>query len=695
MIEKMKMYLRGERRMEKRWETKQISMRDAHYLSKITGVPLSIAKLLVSVGIVHPKEAMEFLKPDFRTLHNPFLMKDMEKAVQRILQAIEKKERILAYGDYDADGVTTITMFKEGFNLLGVDIDVYAPNRFVDGYGLNPKKMEQFAKDYDLILSGDTGIKAFAAGELLATMDAAELIITDHHEPLEGDLYVEIMDNLTRKEQELAQGVESDEATQLIKETLAKYPFVQTGFDVTAYSTDELITMLYDLAIVPKESVIEIYGRHYIALPKAYAVVNPKRLHDKYPCKSLSGVAVVFKLFQALFIEKNLDLKPLLSMLDVVAVGLVADLVQQIDRKTTDLGTFNDFEVRVMTAYGLKLMNKAPKPWVKAIAEVTNIKLDEGEVIESSHIGFRFGPMLNAPGRLTDPTVAVNLLLEKDHQKAKLLADDLKQINTERQEQIAEYKTVSAELRQLGPAYYDYGIVVQSESFHIGIAGLVAGRLCEEYYRPSVALAPIEQNGRIVLKGSARSIPGINVEKILGEVQKDIGHFEYGGHPAAAGMTILPEQFEGFRTAFRKYCQQHDPSVFVPLFKYDAEVTLDEILEQSTMHDDVSQYPFMKFLSMLEPFGQENREPIFRANNLEILSFDPIMEGKGYRLTFKTNCGKISGIAFKGGETILPLYEENLLQKSVCKVDALFTVGINVWQGKKSLQLMIQDMKFI
>jgi len=668
--------------MKKRWETKKISEKDARFLSKGTGIPISIARLLLAIGIMHPQEALQFLKPDFRSLHNPFLMKDMEKAVGRILEAIEKGEKILAHADYDCDGVTTAAMFKEGFKLLGVDIDIYAPNRFTDGYGLNPKNMDKFSREYDLILSGDTGIKAFAAGDLVEEINHADLIVTDHHEPLEGHFEMEVLDNLRRRA----------EAGEVLSGEYES--FLDNGM-VPKMSEKTMIEVLYDLGIIPNESIAEIHHDEFIALPKAYAVVNPKRLGDVYPCKSLSGVAVVFKLFQAIFVEKDLDMKPLLNLLDIVAVGLVADLVQQIDKKHTKYGVTNDFEVRTMTAFGIKLMNKNPKPWVKAICTATGIKSEEGELIDGTHLGFRFGPLLNAPGRLKDPTPAVNLILEKDEDKAQEIAKELKKINSQRQEQTSVYKIISEELRSEGEQFYDYGIVVQSDEFHIGIAGLIAGKLCEEYYRPSIALAPVEKDGKIVLKGSARSIAGVSVVEVLGEVQKDIGPFEHGGHEQAAGLTLYPEQFEAFRSAFRKYCKMKDQENFVPLYKYDSEISLDDVMKHDpAIHKQADEYPFMKFLSMLEPYGQENREPIFRANRLKIESFDPIMEGKGYRLTFKTNYGKVTGISFRGGEEILPMYEKNILQQGKCVVDALFAVKINVWNGKKSIQLMIEDLKF-
>lgn len=682
--------------MKKRWEEKSFNENDALFVSKSSGIPLSISKLMVANGLNNSTDALDFLNPDFRKLHNPFLMTDMQKSVDRILEAINKNEKIMVHGDYDADGVTTLAIFVEGFKLLGVDVDYYAPNRFKDGYGLNKNNMEPFSHEYDLIISGDTGIKAFEAGEIVSNIGKADLIITDHHEPLEGHIKKEILDNLNRKKHSLSDEEVSEEVKEKNKKSLSQFDFLLPNFHLEDYSSKEIINFLYELEVVPFNSDIELLNDKFIALPKAYSVLNPKRLGDKYPCKSLSGVAVVFKLFQALLIQLRKPLKPLLSLLDIVSVGLVADLVQQIDKKVEENGYYNDMEVRVMTYFGLKLMNTAPKTWVKTMSSVSGIKLDEKEEILSSHLGFRFGPMLNAPGRLYDPKISVEILLEKDYDKSLELANELKSINSERQSQIEVYKNISSELKSKGEEYYDYGIVVENDSFHIGVAGLIAGKLCEEYYRPSIALAPLETEKGIVYKGSARSIPGISVVEMLGLVQKDIGKFEHGGHEQAAGMTLMPEQIDAFRESFRKYCSNHSEETFTPLMRYNAEITIDDIFENVENYKiPADQIPFLKFLKKLEPFGQENLEPIFRINNLTISDLKPIMEGKGYRLTFETNCGEISGISFKDGEEIIETYKDFLSQGKEPLVNILTNVSINTWNGKNTLQFMIKDMKFL
>ena len=646
----------------KTWTPKIISLDDVKYLMSTTGLPEPVVKLLVAIGIRDSASAMSFLKPDYRTgLHNPFLLMDMKKAVDRIWKAILNGEKIIVHADYDCDGVTTAALFVEGFRLLGVEVDFYTPNRFADGYGLNPKNMKRFAQEYDLIISGDTGIRAFEGAKVVKESEKADLIVTDHHEPLEGHSKRTIQEKIERNIQE---------------EKMTHQDLQEAMADL---DEEKVRRLLYDLEIVPSDAIIEIHNDHFIALPDSYATVNPKRLGDTYPNKSLSGVAVVFKLIHAMMLDKDMDVKPLFNLLDIVAAGLVADLVSHTDPKPTAFGETLDFEVRTMTYYGIEIMKKKPKPWVSAIVQATQINKE----INAGHLGFRIGPLLNAPGRLEDPTPAVELLLEKDPEVALQKAQALREINSDRQEQTSEYEAVIEDLLLEGEDRIDYGIVVQSEKFHIGIAGLVAGKLCEHFYRPTIALAPLEKDGKVVLKGSARSIPGVHVLRMLDVVKEEIGDYVYGGHEQAAGLTLEPERFDDFWKAFRKACQAHDESVFTPQIFYDAEVKLEEV-----------DYGLLKFLKMMEPHGEGNRRSLFRTNNVKLSILKPMMAGKGARLTFKQDRTVLQGVSFKNGETYLASYQENIKNGKETMVDILFSPEINVYQGNESIQLMIEDIRF-
>lgn len=635
---------------EKKWIQKEIDEVAVKIIQERSNVSELEARLLSRIGVVTEEDIQAFFHPDYKTqIGNPFGLRDMEAAVKLISEAISAGKRILCHGDYDCDGVTSSTILKEGFKLLGVEVDVFSPNRFVDGYGLNMKRMEEFIGSYDLIISADTGIRAFPAAKFLKD-SGVDLIVTDHHEPFDGK-----MEHLLTRFKE-------------------KFPEEAAQFETL--SEEEQIVRLKEVEFLPEEAVIERHGDEFIALPDAYAIIDPKRLGDEYACKTLSGVGIAFKLLQALCIERGVSLRPLFMMLDLVAAGTIADVTPQISRFKGK----NDFEVRTMCKFGIDVMNMQPSPWVKAIQQVQGIKAE----ITSTTIGFKIGPLLNAPGRLEDPMKAVDLLSEKDEEKALEKAKELKAINVKRQIQTEEYEKVIMELEEKGPEYTDYGVVAVSEDFHIGIAGLVASKVLDHYYRPAIALAPIEKDGKMVLKGSARSIAGVNVLKMLDKVKEKIGSYEYGGHEQAAGMTLEVKREDEFRWAFREACMDHDESVFSPCEFYDTEMRLEDIT-----------FRMIEDLKKFEPYGAENPEPIFRANDLNLRLVKPIMEGKGAKLTFEQDGLVMQGITFNLGEKIVEKQKEILRKRKKPVVDVLFQPSVNNYNPyDPTLQLIIKDIHF-
>jgi single-stranded-DNA-specific exonuclease len=592
-------------------------------------LPLIVVNMMISRGISTTEEAFRYLKPRAEQFHDPYLMNDMQKAVDRINLAIEKNQKIKGYFDYDADGVTTASLAKKAFALLDVDIDVFAPNRFTDGYGLNPKNMKKFRDECDLIITGDTGIRAFEG--VLVASSHVDVIVTDHHDPM-----------------------------------------------IVAISD---IPRLKSEGIVPANGVrFEQVGERVMVIPDAYAIVNPKRIADPYPCKSLSGVAVLFKLFQAVFRSRGLDERPLLKLLDIVATGLVADLVHQIDVTETETGRVLDFEVRVMTYYGLLIMNQAPSVWVQAMREIQGIK----GVIDSSHLGFSFGPMLNAPGRLEDPLPSIEFLLAADLDEALEKGRILKSYNDRRKVLTQEATVMVMEELSNEPAERsDYAVAVRSHSFHKGIAGLIAGMLCEKYYRPAIALSFSEKNGETVLTGSARSIEGVHILDVLTEVQDIIGKFEHGGHEQAAGLTLKLEQFDAFCKAFRDVCKKYDTEVFIPLKKFDMEIDGPDVVMS-----------LLRKMAMLEPV-QNNQKPVFCLRNAKIEQVKPVKEGKGAIYSISHQRNVLKAIDWNRGETWIPMYQERLEKKKQVIVDLLFTLEINSWNNQETIQLKIEDMKFI
>ncbi|QST02932.1 hypothetical protein IMZ31_20505 (plasmid) [Pontibacillus sp. ALD_SL1] len=640
--------------MSTRWFGPEVNDNSAEALSKTLSIPPSIAQVFLSMGISNKEDIQSFVKPPLNGLHNPFLMLDMKKGVERISEAIRGGERILIYGDYDCDGVTTVSVFKKAFNVLGVKVDVFVPNRFKEGYGPNVNKLKTCMGDYDLIITGDTGIRSFEAANLLKDTPC-DFIVTDHHEPMEGKL-----------------------AT-LFQDFLKKSSVDKEMFE--AYMLEQKIEVMQSEHFLPSNGIIEIRGDEYIVLPDAYAVIDPKRLRDPYPFKSLAGVGVAFKVMQAVFIKENQDVKPLFRLLDYVAAGTIADLANQIEQGENGM----DLENRILCKYGIQLMNKDPEVWVKTLSTISGI---EGGGVDSTAIGFRIGPMLNAPGRLEDPTLAVQFLLEEDPEQSKTLASKLKSINEKRKSQTKNgYEMMQSILEEAPPSWCDFGIVAvapEENVYHIGVAGLVASKIQQHYYRPTIALSPVMKEGKVILKGSARSIPGVHILHCLDEVKKEIGLYEYGGHEQAAGLSLEPERVEDFRRAFRKAVQAYPKEVFTPLIRY-----------QSLMEFKEADEWLMKLLSKLEPFGEGNRKPLFRSNRVIIRHVKEIMGGRGCILTLCQGNVTLKGITFTEGERILKAYHRTKKHRESCEVDLLYTPEYNEFRGVKNIQLLVEDMKFM
>lgn len=465
--------------------------------------------ILEHIGVNH-EGVKDFLNPSVKIFNHPFEMKDLEKALDRIINAFEKKEKILFYGDYDADGVTTTALFVKALREKEIYIDYYVPHRHKDGYGLNAKRMEEFSQRYDLIVTGDTGIKEMETVHN-CTID---VIITDHHEPF----------------------VSSD----------AKLLDQYKG----------------------KSKIVENNGETMV-IPDAYAVVNPKRIDCNYPNKCLSGVAVIFKLLQGLFIKKSWNQMDILKHLDMVSVGLVADLVPQFDIE------HQDSEVRLMTLVGIQMMNQEPKPWVQTITELAKI-----DKVDFNSLGFVFGPRFNAAGRLDSAFPVVEFLLEDDFELSFEKGQILESFNQERKElQKSATEDIEEFLNSKDSSWYDRIVVVKAApEYHSGIAGLVASSLVTAYNVPSIVLCEKIIDGEKYLTGSCRSIEGIDILSLLIETEKSLGNYKYGGHEMAAGLTIKLDQFEEFRKVIRKAAFNLDKSNFSKdnLF-YEIELPLNEL----------------------------------------------------------------------------------------------------------------------
>lgn len=542
-------------------------------------IPLEIARLLVARGIDSYEEARNFFRPESVTIHDPFLMKDMDRAAGRLSAAIRNHEKIVIYGDYDVDGTTATSilyLFLKGF---GLQVEYYIPHRFKEGYGINLDGI-RFALDQnaDLIVSVDCGITAVEEA-LYAKEQGIDLIICDHHTV--GD-----------------------------------------------------------------------------QLPDAVAVLDPKRHDCSYPFDGLSGAGVGFKLVQGTV--KLLGLPDSLSdqFLDLVAISIASDIVPIID------------ENRILMRKGLELINTKPRIGIKSLLE--KIKIPPGSVNTSS-IVFSIGPRINAAGRMGDATTAVELMISEDVQSAVKYAAELESVNIRRRDTDSETMTQALDMLEA-----DYNVeelssmVLHSPDWHLGVIGIVASRLVDTYYRPTIMLSTVD--GKI--KGSARSIKGFNIYDALKQCEDLLEQF--GGHEFAAGLTMDVGNLEEFRqridTIAYSMLSEND---FKPELQIDTELDLEKL-----------DMKFWKLLSQFEPFGPGNMRPIFVSRDICIEGV-PAIVGNGH-LKIKVKQGSsatIDAIGFNMHE-----YLPAIRNCVVDRVDIAYVLEENFWNGKRSIQMRLKDI---
>ena len=558
--------------MNKKWECYAVDENKVNELVNKFGISGILARILVNKNITQKDEIDLFMNPTRKDFHDPFLMPDMEIIVDRVLQAIEQKEKIMIYGDYDADGITSITVLKSFLEERGLEVASYIPNRLDEGYGLNKTALKKIYDDgYRLIITVDCGISGIDEVDYANSL-GMEVLITDHHEPAE-------------------------------------------------------------------------------TLPKAVAVVDAKRKDNKYPFNQLAGVGVVFKLIQAISIKLDLEEKEYLKYLDIVCIGTISDIVPLID------------ENRVIAKLGLKLIAQTKNIGLKALLEVIGFKN-----IDSTTISFGVAPRINACGRMGDEQVALDLFLEKDYDKAKELAIKLNEYNIERQtieKSIFDEATEKIEKNEKDKAC----IIVGSEGWHHGIIGIVASKVTEMYFKPSILICFEGNDG----KGSGRSIPGFDLHDALMECSDYLEKF--GGHSMAVGVTVNRDKFELFKNKFEEYAKSHDIDKIIPVINIDSELSLKDI--------DIDS---VKSLQKLEPYGEANKMPVFMIRNLKINSIRALSEGKHLKLTLKDDGYMINAIGFNMGN----LSNEYLIDD---KVDVIGNLDINSFNGNESIQLILKDIR--
>lgn len=564
--------------MKKRWIVKEQG--EVSTLVESLGLHPITAQLLINRGIHTLDAASRFLAPSLSDLPNPSLFSGMSNAVARIAKAIEDKEKIAIYGDYDVDGTSGTALLTLFLKSIGGDVVPYIPHRIKEGYGLNNSALDNLKEQgCKLVITVDTGTSAVESAEYAKSI-SLDLIITDHHRP---------------------------------------------------------------------------HGE----LPNSFALLNPYNPASEYPDLNLSGVGMAFNLaasVRQLFKSKgwfNTHPMPnLREMLDLVALGTVADIVPLVGAN------------RIFVTHGLPLISQGKRVGIKALLKYANLK---GE-ITPTHIGFVFGPRINAGGRLEDATIGLKLLMTENNNEALELSKTLEDLNQERRG--IQEKMVVDSLAQLegDPINTQRRVsVVIGEDWHPGVIGIVASKLVEKYFRPSVVLAR-QSDGKI--KGSLRSIPGIDLPKVLAQCTEFIE--EWGGHAGAAGLTLKQEVYEQFRNRINEVIKNlSTEDMFTPVVEADSQFDPADINE-----------PILKEINLLKPFGFGNPEPLFITNKLRIVS-KRIVGEKHLKVTIKSGDQLLDGIAFNKGEIIETIHRD---------ASFAYTPEINIWNGRRSIQLKIKDI---
>ena len=546
-------------------------------LSKELAVDSTTSFLLAQRGIETFEEAKNFFRPDLSDLHDPFLMKDMEKAVSRIEEAVENQENILVYGDYDVDGTTSVALMSSYLLSFYPNVATYIPDRYEEGYGISYKGID-FAEDnnFSLIIALDCGIKAIDK-VAYAFKKEVDFIICDHHRP----------------------GAE---------------------------------------------------------IPKAKAVLDPKQEDCDYPFKELCGCGVGFKLIQALASKKGATIDDLVLYLDLVATAIGADIVPIVG------------ENRILAYHGLKVINENPRPGFEAI-----LKQVKKEKLTITDVVFIIAPRINAAGRMKHGNHAVTLLCETDKNLAAEYAIDIDTYNTDRRD--ADKRITIEALVQIekNKEQDRFTSVVFDENWHKGVIGIVASRLIETYYRPTLVFT---KSGEM-LAASARSVKGFDVYNALENCSEYIEQF--GGHKYAAGLTLKPENYKSFKAQFEKVVEETiDPKMLIPEISIDSQISLSDITPK-----------FYRILSQFAPFGPGNMTPVFMSEDIQDTGYGKQVGEDKSHLRFTATqhgSGKIVGIGFGLGEHI-----ELIKNKKPFK--AAYTIDENEWNGNVSLQLKLKDIK--
>lgn len=536
-----------------------------------------VAQLLLQRGITTYEEAKDFFRPQLSHLHNPFLMKDMDKAVARIESAIANNENIMVYGDYDVDGTTAVALLSSYLLEDYPNVTTYIPDRYAEGYGVSMQGID-FASDneFTLIIALDCGVKAIEQVKY-AKEKGIDFIICDHHRP----------------------GAK---------------------------------------------------------LPDAVAILDPKRDDCDYPYEELCGCGVGFKLIQALTLKNDGTIDDLIPYLDLVATAIGADIVPITG------------ENRVLAYHGLQVINEAPRIGFKAIIDQV-----KKETLTITDVVFIIAPRINAAGRMEHGQHAVNLLMESNLENAQKFAAAIEKYNGDRRN--LDKEITEEALLQIKENGEEEGFtsVVYDENWHKGVIGIVASRLTETYYRPTLVFTKSGDK----LAASARSVKGFDVYNALEGCSDCLEQF--GGHKYAAGLTLLEEQYETFKAQFEKVVSETiDPQLLEPELAIDVKIGLDQIDDR-----------LMRIIKQFAPFGPGNMTPVFMAENIQDTGYAKGVGGDEKHLklsVFQNGSTPIGAIGFNLGDKLESVKNKN-------SFDAVFSLDENEWNGRVSLQLKLRDIR--
>ena len=561
-----------------RWTLKpKPDQKDIDRLVNALGVDDLVAQLLLQRGISTFEEAKNFFRPQLSDLHDPFLMRDMDIAVNRIETAVSNNENILVYGDYDVDGTTAVALLSSYLLSYYPNVATYIPDRYDEGYGVSFKGID-FAEDngFSLIIALDCGVKAVDKVSY-AKERGIDFIICDHHRP----------------------------------------------------------------------------GNQ---LPDAVAVLDPKREDCSYPYDELCGCGVGFKLIQALGLKRGESINDLIAYLDLVATAIGADIVPITG------------ENRILAYYGLQVINQQPRTGFKAI--IDQIQKEELTITD---VVFIIAPRINAAGRMKHGQHAVNLLTESNSEQAVKFAKEIETFNSDRRGLDQEITQEALLQIQQNKEEDGFTSVVYHDSWHKGVIGIVASRLTETYYRPTLVFTKSGDK----LAASARSVRGFDVYNALEGCVDYIEQF--GGHKYAAGLTLLEEHYGNFKHQFEKVVSETiDPQLLIP------EITVDAVIELNQVTPKL-----MRILKQFAPFGPGNMTPVFMAENVIDTGYAKGVGAEQAHLKIavvQDDRYKIDGIGFNMGDK-LPLVTGRK------PFDIVFTIDENQWQGTVSLQLKLKDLR--